>query len=303
MPALNPKSFFLWDKPRILVDIRPIGAFRKGSMESARSNPIEEYHNIDEFLNQEFINNSKEPLHLIDLDGKMAKQLSILKPLDYLEGGYKYFKSWREKAFETGPQINVLGGYTGSGKTELLHFMNKNGYQVINLEAIANHRGSVFGKIRNEIQPLHEDFQNQLLKLWLNLDENKPVWIEEKGPFLGKTGIPKSLQKRMENSTIYHLQVSFEERLQYLLRIYRDFDPSDFKSALRKLELRMGTSNNHKVLQFYNSGNIEKCFELLLDYYDKGYDKRRTRDWKGTKNYLYHRQDDLCGTLKQIENL
>ena len=303
MPALDPISFFLWDKPRILVDIRPVGAFRKGSLEGARSIPIEEYHTIEEFFNQEFITKSEEPLHLIDLDGRTAKQLSILKPMDYLEGGYKYYKSWRDKAFETGPKINVLGGYTGSGKTELLHFMNKNGYQVINLEAMANHRGSVFGKIKNEIQSLHEDFQNQLLKLWLTLDKNKPVWIEEKGPFLGKNGIPKLLQKRMKNSTIYHLDVPFEERLQYLVRIYGDFDPSDFKSALRKLESRMGTSNSQKALHLYNSGKIAKCFELLLDYYDRGYDRRRSKDWKGKEIRLTHSHVDLYATLKRIESV
>lgn len=303
MAALNPLTFFLWDKPRILIDVRPGAAFQKGSLENAKSMPTEEYSSIKEFINHELISNTKESLHLIDLDGKTANQLSLLKPVTYLEGGYKYFKYWRERAFETGPQINVLGGYTGSGKTEILHFMIKNGYQVINLEAIANHRGSVFGKIGNEIQPLHEHFQNQLLKLWLTLDDNKPVWIEEKGPFLGKTGIPKSLQKRMKNSTIYHLDVPFEERLKYLVRIYGGFNPSDFKIALRKLESRMGTSNIHKALHFYNSGKTEKCFELLLDYYDNAYNKRRSKDWKGTEICLTHRHDDLYKTLNQIDSL
>jgi len=303
MPALDPLSFFFWDKPRILVDIRPVRSFRKGSLEGARSFPLEEHYNIAEFLNQEFIVKSKKPLHLIDLDGKTAKDFSQLINLSYLEGGYKNFKAWREKAFEDGSQTNVLGGYTGSGKTELLNFMAQRGYQVINLEALANHRGSVFGKIKNNVQPHHEQFQNQLLKLWLSLDENKPVWIEEKGPFVGKNGIPQSLQKKMMNSTIYHLEVPFEKRLLYLIRVYGNFDSSDFNNALRKLETRMGTSNTHKALHFYNSGKLEKCFELLLNYYDKGYDKRRSKDWKGTIIKLNHNHNDPYETLKQLESI
>jgi hypothetical protein len=128
MPPIDPISFFLWDRPRILVDIRPVGAFRKGSLEGAISFPVENLRTKEEFMNQEFVSKSMEPLHLIDLDGKTAKQLSKFKPVDYLRGGYKYFKSWREEVFKKGPQIKVLGGYTGSGKTELLHFMSKNGY-------------------------------------------------------------------------------------------------------------------------------------------------------------------------------
>jgi len=303
MPSLDPISFFKWDKPRILIDIRPENAFRKGSLEKAISIPVEGYCNVEQFLNQKIITHSGKPVHLIDLDGETAKQLSGFIPAIYLEGGYRNFKSWRNKTFETGPQINVLGGYTGSGKTELLLFMHKNGYQVINLEALALHRGSVFGKLRNKIQPSHEHFQNQLLKIWLNLDDTKPLWIEEKGPFLGKAGIPESLQKRMKNSTLYHLEVPFEERLKYLIKVYGDFDPMNFRKVIRKLEPRMGTSNSHKALHFYESGQIEKCYELLLNYYDKGYDKRRDKDWEGRVIRINHKHHDLLRTLKQIQNI
>lgn len=303
MPTLEPISFFKWNKPRILIDIRPENAFRKGSLEKARSIPFEEYYTVEKFLNQKIITHASEPIHIIDQDGETAKQLSEFVPMIYLEGGYKNFKSWRNRVFETGPQINILGGYTGSGKTRLLNFMNKNGYQVINLEGLALHRGSVFGKFRNEIQPSHEHFQNQLLKIWLNLDNNKPLWIEEKGPFLGQAGIPESLQKRMKNSTLYHLEVPFEERLKYLIKEYRVMDPSDFQKAIRKLEPRMGTSNSHKALHFYDSGQIEKCYKILLNYYDNGYDKRRDKDWKGKVVLINHKHHNLLRTVKQIKSL
>lgn len=301
MAALDPISFFLWDKPRILVDIRPHKTFLKGSLENAKSIPIEEYHTFEEFLNHKFITKSNYHIQIIDLDGKTAMQLSKLKSFDFLEGGYKNFKLWRDKAFEKGPQINVLGGYTGSGKTEFLDFLIQNGFQAINLEKLACHRGSVFGKISNEIQPLHEHFQNQLLKLWLNFDVNKPVWIEEKGPFLGKAGIPESLQKRIKNATIYHLEAPFKERLKHVIKLYGDIDPLEFRAAIRRLESRMGTSKNHKALHFYNCGQIEKCFSLLIEYYDKGYDNRRSIAWDGSKIYIKHNLNDFPGTLKVLK--
>jgi len=302
MQALDPLSFFLWDSPRFLADIRSKEAFLKGSMKHAISVPITYYKSYLDFLDNRLFSQTK-PVHIIDSDGKTAKQLSERFPLVFLKGGYNNFKIWRNDSFNAGPKVNVLAGYTGSGKTEFLEFLYKNGHQVIDLEYLAVHRGSVFGKIENKVQPLHEHFQNNLLEIWLSLNSNKPVWIEEKGPFLGKAGIPELLQKKMQNSTLYHLKVPFEKRLQYLMEVYGDFDSNEFKKAIRKLEPRMGTSNSHKALHFYESGQIKKCFELLLNYYDKGYDQRRSRVWKGKIINVNHNRDDLDGTLQQIEKL
>ena len=303
MPALDPLTFFLWDKPRLLVDIRPHNSFVNGSLENAISIPIEEYKNPEEFFNHIQIKESGLPLQMIDLDGEIAGQLSELTPSIFLEGGYKSFKTWRNNAFETGQHVKVLAGYTGSGKTELLRFLDRKGYQVIDLESLAVHRGSAFGKIRGKNQPLHEYFQNKLLKEWLNLDDQKPVWIEEKGPFLGKTGLPESLQKKMQHATLYHLEVPFKERLQYLIKAYDDVEPHEFENAIKNLESRMGTSNNHKASHFYKTGQIRKCFELLLKYYDKAYAKRREMGWKGQLVKIAHSHKNLMGTLNQIERL
>jgi tRNA 2-selenouridine synthase len=105
----------------------------------------------------------------------------------------------------------------------------------------------------------------------------------------------------MQNATTYHLELPFKERLDYLIKVYGDFEPSEFKIALRKLEPRMGTSNNHKALHFYESGQVRKCFELLLNYYDKAYAKRRMIGWSGKIVRIIHRHDNLTATLKKIE--
>lgn len=301
MGTLYPIEFFLWDKPRVLVDIRPLSAFRKGSLKNAISLPLEEFSSIKDFLSHHLICKNKLPLHIIDVNGESANELAKHVPLVFIKGGYKYFKLIRDQEFETEVQVKVLGGYTGSGKTDLLHLMQQQGHQVINLEDLARHRGSVFGKRKNKNQPLHEHFQNKLLKIWLSFDKNKPVWIEEKGPFLGKTGIPLWLQKKMKYATLYHLQVPFEKRLKYSYAMYQDLSSHTIREAIKKLEPRMGTSENHKALYLYNTLQIEKCIRLLMDYYDNGYDQRRQACWKGPRIMIEHDMNAPHETLKQIE--
>ena len=278
---LTPSKFFLWSKPRLLIDIRPSGAYNKGSLEKAQSFPIISESDMCHFIKRFSSNNKTFPLHLIDVDGKSAEYLSTKIDADYLEGGYKFFKKWRNKAFESGPPIRVLCGFTGSGKTEILKRLADDGQQVIDLEKLAAHNGSVFGQVHNIPQPLHEHFQIKLLSFWLSLNPEKPVWIEEKGPFLGKNGLPEYLYKNMQNATKVVLDVPFDARLKSVMKSYGDMDQSQFRSAIKSLENRMGMSQNHKTLHYFDSGQTSKCFELLLQYYDNAYRKRRELYWTG----------------------
>jgi len=298
MAALDPLSFFLWDGPRLLIDIRPAATFRKGSLENARSIPEDQYSNQEDLLYQIQNLQAEGPLHLIDRDGTTAEYLSRGIPIKYLKGGYKTFKIWRDFAFDAGPPLYLLGGYSGSGKTQFLQHLEHNHHQVINLESLAGHKGSIFGSSHS--QPLHDTFQNILLDLWYSMETNAPVWIEEKGPFLGQVGLPPSLYRKMVATPMIHLDVPFEQRLGHILQAYV-FDHDKFRYALRGLEERMGTSQNHKALHFHDTGQKEKCFELLLRYYDDAYDQRREKYWPGKIIHINHSHDDIIGTLEKIE--
>ena len=301
MPALDPLSFFLWKKPRLLVDIRPAAAFRKGSLENAISIPEDKYSNHEDLLIEIKNLQDEGPLHLIDRDGTISEYLSQRAALKYLKGGYEAFKIWRDLAFDAGPPLNLLGGYTGSGKTQFLEHLKNNHHQVINLESLGGHKGSIFGS--SHLQPLHDTFQNTLLHLWYSMETNAPVWVEEKGPFLGQIGLPPSLYKRMLNTTMIHLDVPFEQRLVHILQTYEFFEDDKFRNALQSLEERMGTSQNHKALHFHDTGQREKCFELLLKYYDRAYEKRREKYWSGKIIHIIHSHDDIPGTLAKIEEV
>ena len=299
MPVLDHLSFFLWKSPRLLVDVRPGAAFGKGSLENARSIPQDQYSNLEDLLNEIQNLETKEPLHLIDQDGTTSEYLSRGSSIQYLGGGYKAFKLWRDLAFDAGPPLYLLGGYSGSGKTQFLQHLERDHHQVINLEFLGGHKGAIFGS--SSSQPLHDTFQNILLRLWHSMKTDTPVWIEEKGPFLGQVGLPPSLYRKMLDTTIIHLDVKFEQRLAHILKTYELFDHDKFRCSLQSLEERMGTSQNHKALHFHDTGQKEKCFELLLRYYDRAYDKRREKCWPGKIIHIDHSHDDIQGSLQKIE--
>ena len=214
------------------------------------------------------------PIHLFDMDGSIALKWPADSIVSFLEGGYKAFKNWRNTVFNlSGPPIGIIAGKTGCGKTELLRCLLKMGRQVIDLEALALHRGSVFGGLAD--QPSNEQFQNSLLSLWLSFDPSMPVWIEEKGHLLGKLGIPETLYKKMTGAYLFELELPFQTRLSHVREEYADMDKTLFAHCIRKLEKRMGFSANHRALHYHSTGQVDKCLQLLLEYYDRAYDDKR----------------------------
>ena len=96
-----------------------------------------------------------------------------------LEGGYKSYRRFAQAFFTKPLNLIVIGGMTGSGKTEVLEALEKKGIQVIHLERLARHKGSVFGGIGMPVQPTTEQFENDLFTLLMQLDSQEPVFIED----------------------------------------------------------------------------------------------------------------------------
>jgi hypothetical protein len=271
--AILPETFFCWKKQRRVVDVRSAGAFAKGSLKGAVSHPFDSADSLHEFAQRLINTYPGEDFHLIDHKGEVGPALAHEIPLAFLEGGYQNFRVWRENVFSR-PVFIILGGLTGSGKTELLEKMENKGFQVLNLERLARHRGSVFGAMEGE-QPKHEDFQNTLLSLCLKTDGDRPVWMEEKGDYLGRAGLPESFKKQMKEAVRVQIEKPFDERLKTILQRYAGIPNKTFTQAIRRIEKRMGTSENHKALHYYENGEHNKCFRLLLNYYDRAYASRK----------------------------
>lgn len=193
-----------------------------------------------------------------------------------LTGGYKAFRNWVLQQFEKQYSLKVLGGFTGSGKTQVLKELKKKGDKVIDLEALANHRGSAFGALGQMPQPSTEMFENMLAvalwKLQQNQEENgSPIWLEDESIHIGTVGIPKKFWEQMRNSPLYFLQIPFEERLKNVVEEYGVFPAEKLAGAVLKIQKRLGGVNAKNAVDFLNCGDFEGAFSILLKYYDKMY--------------------------------
>jgi tRNA 2-selenouridine synthase SelU len=272
--VLSADVFFNWQGARIIIDIRPADVFVKGSFAGAVSIPVENGSTWDLLTAEIKKNAGKQPIHIMDHNGSMTASFAEETDVFCLQGGYQAFKNWRHAVFSAGPPVGMIAGKTGSGKTEILQTLLKMGRQVIDLEGLARHKGSVFGSTHDKQPPL-EDFLNTLLSVWLRLDASVPVWMEEKGKVLGKLGIPETLYEKMRHAVLFELLTGFDARLQHIQKEYTGTDPASFAAGIRKLEKRMGFSANHKALHYHHAGQVEKCLSLLLAYYDQAYAHKR----------------------------
>jgi tRNA 2-selenouridine synthase len=210
-----------------------------------------------------------------------------------LAGGYKSFRNHVLKTFEQPFDFKILGGYTGSGKTSLLKELERKGETVIDLEAIACHKGSAFGNIKMPAQPTQEMFENSLAKEFWNktivngepsmespesdnshspfTTHYSPIWLEDESQRIGNLNIPMSLWNTMRMSPLYFLEVPFEERLNCLVEEYGHCDVQKLMEATQRISKRLGGLETKNTLVFFEEGNIREAFNILLHYYDKRY--------------------------------
>jgi tRNA 2-selenouridine synthase len=188
-----------------------------------------------------------------------------------LEGGYKSYRRFIHESFKSGPELKVLGGMTGSGKTEILKYLYDAGEQVIDLEGLANHKGSAFGGLGQESQPTSEQFENELANHWIALNPEKPVWIEDESLNIGKVILPDGFFKKMRNSPLYLLELSFEKRVQRLMEEYGRFDKDQLLYLVEKISKRMGGDHAKNATAALMKNNLGEAIEIVLRYYDKTY--------------------------------
>ena len=202
---------------------------------------------------------------LLDLYGYKVIQLT---------GGYKAYRNWVLEQFTIPYSLKVLGGYTGSGKTEILHALQEKNYSVIDLEGLAHHKGSAFGAIGQLAQPSQEMFENILAKkLWEVNKNKKPIWIEDESQRIGTVLIPTPLFHLMRNSTCYFMTIPFEQRLLFILQGYGKFDQQSLIEATERIQKRLGGLETKNAVEHIMQGELKEAFSILLKYYDKWYEK------------------------------
>lgn len=192
-----------------------------------------------------------------------------------LVGGYKAYRKWVLDQFEKSYRLNVIGGNTGSGKTLVLHELKRQNYPVIDLEQLANHKGSAFGALGLPPQPTQEMFENLLAERLstFNFELSTPVFVEDESQRIGDVNIPIVFWKQMRNTQVYYLDIPFEERLEYIVKDYGSFDKEKLVNAIIRIQKRLGGLETKTAINHLLKNNIIECFRILLTYYDKWYQK------------------------------
>ncbi len=189
---------------------------------------------------------------------------------EVLEGGYKAYRRHIRETILDNKEILVLGGLTGSGKTVLLKKMQDLGEPVVDLESLANHRGSAFGGIGLPQQPNSEQFENMLYKEVSEISD-KYVWVEDESLKIGRVFIPEPFYQRMCQSSVLFIDVPDDYRIDILVEEYAKLDIVLLKEATNKLNRRLGDLATRQVIESLEEGKYDKTARLLLAYYDKMY--------------------------------
>jgi tRNA 2-selenouridine synthase len=193
-----------------------------------------------------------------------------------LVGGYKAFRNWAIIQSKENRSINILGGFTGSGKTIVLDALKKMGEPTIDLEKLAGHKGSAFGNIGLPKQPSQEMFENKLaveLYQTKKLFDGKSVWIEDESQRIGSVNVPQDFWLLMRKSRITFIDIPFDERLKYLVHTYGQLNKAELREAIIRIQKRLGGLETKIAVEEIDNNNIPGCFSILLKYYDKHYQK------------------------------
>ncbi len=199
----------------------------------------------------------------------------ILKTADFdvfiLEGGYKSYRRYIRQKLAEELRLIVLGGKTGSGKSEVLLAIEKKGHQIIDLEKIAHHKGSAFGDLGQERQPTNEQFENNLFEVLNKLDHSKPIWIEDESRGIGFVSTPDPFYQQMRNAPVIFIDVPKSSRIKRLVKEYASFDPQRLENAIRRITKKLGGLNSKLSIEALSEKDYSKVADLLLIYYDKAY--------------------------------
>ncbi|HUX83695.1 MAG TPA: tRNA 2-selenouridine(34) synthase MnmH [Chitinophagaceae bacterium] len=190
-----------------------------------------------------------------------------------LRGGYKAYRNLVLQAFTQPYQLLILGGFTGSGKTDLLRDWENAGGTMIDLENIACHRGSAFGAGPGMVQPGQEMFENLLAEALWKASGTAPIWLEDESQSIGKMILPPAFWQQMRNAPVLFLDIPFEERLDYLERTYGSLGREWISVGMDRVRKRLGGTQTKQALDFLATGNLRECFRILLRYYDGYYGK------------------------------
>lgn len=217
-----------------------------------------------------------------------------------LHGGYK---SWRHhvvaelEALPARLDFRVICGATGSGKTRLLHALSEEGAQVLDLETLATHRGSLLGGIPGEAQPGQKLFETRLFEVLRALDPARPVFVEAESRRIGRLNLPTAMIERMRNGACLRVDSPMEARVAYLLEDYAHFlrEPESLIDKFQPLKEHLGKEIIGRWQKLLASGSWSRLVEELLTlHYDPLYRRSQGEHFRNFKDAPRLVVDDLA---------
>jgi tRNA 2-selenouridine synthase len=301
---LEPEPFLSESTVLPVIDVRSPGEYAQGHIPGAFSIPL--FDNGERAIVGTIYKNSgrdaailkgisiatpKIPLYLQDLrkavngrkilvhcwrGGMRSEHMAALFEKEgyeagVLTGGYKAYRRFVRASLGRPAVVIVIGGYTGSGKTEVLRGISELGCQAIDLEGLACHKGSAFGALGQAPQPTNEQFENNLYKIWSAFDLSLPVWMEDESRMIGRVTLPDPVVEMIDRGILVRLEVPKEIRARRIVSEYAGFDANLLAEAVNRISERLGGARTTEALEAIGSGAFDRAAFNMLTYYDKAY--------------------------------
>ncbi|HYF58671.1 MAG TPA: tRNA 2-selenouridine(34) synthase MnmH [Burkholderiaceae bacterium] len=265
---------------------------REGAFEAKRLGAAIASRNIGALLETRFADRDRDwkPLVYCWRGGNRSGSLAtVLARVGWrttvVEGGYKAFRRHVIDALDALPRpmrFLVVGGRTGSAKSRLLERLAAHGEQVLDLERLASHRGSVLGGLPGEPQPSQKRFETMLWDVLRGLDASRPVFVESESRKVGRCQVPEALIGAIRASRLAVVEADVPVRARFLLDEYRHF-PEDVPVLLALLEHLVPLHGVGRVAEWKalaERGDWETFVErLLVEHYDPSYDRSMKRNF------------------------
>ena len=293
-------------KEHLTLDVRSEGEFNYGHIPHATNLPL--FNNEErKVVGTTYKQKSREDAILIGLDmvgKKMADFVRFVQPLIkeskvfvhcwrggmrsgsmawllnlfgyevfVLKGGYKSYRHHVLDIIAKKFHYIVIGGRTGSGKTNVLSELKNKGEQVIDLEGVANHKGSAFGALGQPSQPSTEHFENLLAEELKTFDVAKRVWLEDESKTIGRVFLDLNFWNNLRLSPLFVIDLPLEVRLNKLAEEYGRFSHEELKTAFGNIVRRLGNKQCKNAITALEEKKTKLAAEIALYYYDKAYDK------------------------------
>lgn len=248
--------------------------------------------NIAQHLDQDFTQYNLRTRILVYCfrGGKRSKLwIDALQTIGYqvekLQGGWKGYRRWVNEQLTQTPALyryNVLSGPTGCGKTRLLYALREAGSQVLDLEDIASHRGSVLGALPGKPQPSQKYFDSLLLRKFSSYDPSRVIWVEAESKKIGNIQLPETLLQTMRKGLLIQIETEMRQRVLMWREDYRHFEenPLGMLEILSFLRPLVGGEEFTAWEKLARQNQMPELFERLMrHHYDPAYRRSTLRNY------------------------